>query len=106
MYRFFCGCISYNNWFIQNCADGVDECQPIYVSIQKAKELLETIKIVKKNRDKANEILPTQSGFFFGGTEYDEWYFEALNYTEELLIKLIDFCNRNKEYDMIYQASW
>ena len=24
----------------------------------------------------ANELLPTQSGFFFGGTDYDEMYFE------------------------------
>jgi hypothetical protein len=24
----------------------------------------------------ANELLPTQSGFFFGGTDYNDWYFD------------------------------
>jgi hypothetical protein len=28
-----------------------------------------------KDMELAEELLPTQSGFFFGSTEYDEWYF-------------------------------
>ena len=29
--------------------------------------------------DLAQELLPTQSGFFFGSTDYDEWYFHDVN---------------------------
>lgn len=30
---------------------------------------------VLKNHELAPSLLPTQSGFFFGSTDYDEWYF-------------------------------
>ena len=40
------------------------------------------------------EILPTQSGFFFGSTEYDTWYFhdvrEVYNWVDEVLDNLAD----------------
>jgi hypothetical protein len=28
-----------------------------------------------KNQQNAHELLPTQDGFFFGSTDYDDWYF-------------------------------
>lgn len=28
-----------------------------------------------KDQQKAHELLPTQTGFFFGSTDYDDWYF-------------------------------
>ena len=31
---------------------------------------------VLKDHNKAHELLPTQSGFFFGSTDYDDWYFD------------------------------
>ena len=33
----------------------------------------------------AKELLPTQEGFFFGGTYYDQWYVEDLERTKEIL---------------------
>ena len=41
----------------------------------------------------AEELLPTQEGFFFGGTEYDEWYWNDL----EMTVKGIDAIMRNVE---------
>lgn len=38
----------------------------------------------------ANELLPTHSGFFFGSTEYDQWYWWDVHYTEYKLAKLLD----------------
>jgi hypothetical protein len=35
----------------------------------------------------AKELLPTQAGFFFGSTDYDEYYYEDLVYTRDLLDK-------------------
>lgn len=34
---------------------------------------------------KAKELLPTQSGFFFGSTDYDKWYWRDLEYTMDKL---------------------
>jgi hypothetical protein len=48
-------------------------------------------------------MLPTASGFFFGSTEYDEYYFEELERTERELNELL----RDKTWDYLeYQASW
>jgi hypothetical protein len=38
-------------------------------------DIIDRCERVLKNHDLANELLPTQSGFFFGGTDYDDWYF-------------------------------
>lgn len=57
----------------------------------------------------AAELLPTTSGFFFGSTEYDQWYFEDLKYTVEALEPLIEK-NDQGEYkfdsDLYYRSSW
>lgn len=100
-----------HNWFVHNCGDDVDECQTIYVSLEKAKELLQLCKDVLADHSKAEELLHTQSGFFFGSTEYDDWYFEGLKYTADLLEKVINFVESQEKdfrvyWDIIYEASW
>lgn len=100
-----------HNWFVQKCADGVDECQTIYVSKEELQELLDTCKEVVANSDKAGELLPTSKGFFFGSTNYDEWYFDDLKYTIDLIEKIIDFIDNGEkdeqaDYSVVYEASW
>ncbi len=41
-----------------------------------AKELLDLCNQVLEDHNKAEELLPTMDGFFFGSTDYDAWYFE------------------------------
>lgn len=38
-------------------------------------DIIDRCEQVLKDHNLANELLPTQSGFFFGGTDYDDWYF-------------------------------
>lgn len=60
----------------------------------------------------ASELLPTTSGFFFGGTEYDEWYYRDVEYTEKKLTELIEWeaTTRNErgysEWEFEYCSSW
>ena len=51
----------------------------------------------------AEELLPTSSGFFFGSTEYDQWYWEDLQRTHQELTKLLKGSPHGEFY---YQASW
>jgi hypothetical protein len=51
----------------------------------------------------AASILPTQSGFFFGGTEYDEYYLDATRYTLEQLEPLLA---EEGDGDFTYRSSW
>ena len=96
-----------HNWFVKNVQDGKDECQESYVSREQLTELLNTVKVVLADRSKAEELLPTQSGFFFGGTGYDEWYFAGLGYTRDRLLAILNpHDDRYKSLDIFYHASW
>lgn len=95
-----------HRWFIENCADGVDDCRDIYVGYDQLEDLRDTVQKVLENHDRAPELLPTQEGCFFGGTEYDDWYFDDLDYTLDLCNKVLKFLKENDGYDIYYSASW
>ena len=102
-----------HNWFVNNCGDGEDTCQQMYVSLEKLKELLDACKQVSKDHGLAPVLLPTQSGFFFGSTEYDDWYFDKIEDTIKIIEPVIEFlknikdkCKSNDWWDVVYQASW
>jgi len=60
---------------------------------------------IVKDSSVAERLLPTKSGFFFGGTDYDEYYIEDLKDTVKILeraLNEIDF----KHERLIYSSSW
>jgi hypothetical protein len=92
-----------HGWIVNECADGVDECQRIYVPREKAQELVDYCKLVLAENDKADELLPPVAGFFFGGYEIDEWYLQSIQQTIDIFEPLL----ASDEADRIcYQASW
>lgn len=46
-----------------------------FVTPEDVDDIIDRCERVLKNHSLAHELLPTQSGFFFGGTDYDKWYF-------------------------------
>jgi hypothetical protein len=92
-----------HNWFVENVQNGNDNCGSYYVSRDKLEELLDLCKKVKVDNALAEAYLPSVSGFFFGGTEYDEWYFNDIDNT----IKIIEECLEDKYADDFeYSSSW
>lgn len=55
------------------------------------------------NPSVASALLPTRSGFFFGGTDYDQYYYEDLVYTRDTLTQLLAEPDDGEFY---YQSSW
>ena len=49
-------------------------------------------------------ILPTTSGFFFGSTEYDEWYFKDVEYVRDKFSELLKTINWR--YESLYMHCW
>ena len=95
-------------WFVENLADGVDDCKPVFVSpgdLVKLRELCRSILSEhageQRNR-KAMELLPPHDGFFFGSTKTDDWYYEDLKYTVEVL----DGISADDYDEYVYEASW
>lgn len=105
-----------HQWFVDNVQDGEDNCKEHYVTREDLTNLRSLCREVLTMRDRQNanpdealptadDILPTQPGFFFGSEEYDEYYYEQVQYTFDRLSqilgneKLIDF-------DFAYDSSW
>jgi hypothetical protein len=122
-----------HQWFVENCQDGEDNCQESYVSREKLQGLVDICKQVKESLEKsgkktvkvkvgwqgkkdlfedvevysdtelAEELLPTQPGFFFGGTEYDQWYVQGL---DETINQIEPLLQEEGDGEFYYQASW
>lgn len=95
-----------HNWFIVNCAKGIDDQAPVYVLEDDLKKLLDVCRQVQADNTKANELLPTKSGFFFGGTDYDEYYFRQIAETIGIIEPLLKEIQDAPFVDIEYQASW
>jgi hypothetical protein len=92
-----------HNWFVQECQGGEDECQTVFVGREKLEELRDTCRKVLADTTLADELLPTSSGFFFGSTDYSEWYIEGLTYTADTIDRLLTMPH---EWDFEYSSSW
>lgn len=96
-------------WFVDNCQGGEDDCRDADVSVAKLKELIALCKEVleKKNEAFSEANLPTQSGFFFGDTEYSIYYYSAIEDTINMLTEAIaDVDENDYSIDFIYHSSW
>lgn len=94
-----------HEWFVQNVQNGEDDCRSYYVTEKNLRQLLADIRTVLADTSKAKDTLPTSSGCFFGSEEYDEWYFQDLEYTEKALVKILAMPDFNK-WSFEYQSSW
>ena len=94
---------SVHGWFVNNVQQGEDNCGEYYVSHEKLKELANTCRLAINTKNP--NLIPPQEGFFFGGTDIDEWYWKDLMDTVEQLQRLFD----RPDFDRLsfyYQSSW
>jgi len=109
-----------HSWFVQNCADGEDDCREVNVNDEQLVELLEVLKKVKSVLDKSKleskmladwngelvshlvydkedeikELLSPRQGFFFGSYEIDKYYKSDV---EETIVLLEELMKENEE---------
>jgi hypothetical protein len=91
-----------HRWFVENVQDGDDNCGEYYVSKDSLQELLSLCKQVQADNSLAESLLPAASGFFFGNTEYDEWYFNGIDNTINILTEALE--DETGRY--YYSSSW
>lgn len=124
-----------HSWFVDNVQGGEDDCGYYEVTKEQIEELLtlcrmlmnkaeiettqietlankngEWVKVFETgrvivNKEVASEILPTRGGFFFGKTEYDEWYLRDIEKTIDELEKLLNEFDFDNSY-LVYTSSW
>ena len=96
-----------HSYIVKTFANGIDNCQDIILykeDVEQIKKVLDDV-LEANTEEKAKELLPTQSGFFFGGTDYDEFYFEDVKDAADLMQNLLDNFDFEK-YQLVYRASW
>lgn len=95
-----------HNWFVENVQDGIDDCgYHREVTKEDLEELLDVCHEVLCNPDVAESILPTQGGFFFGSTEYGDWYMSQIQETIEIIEVALNTTDFEKEM-IYYVSSW
>lgn len=122
-----------HKWFVDNIQEGNDDCKSYYLETEDLEKLLEVCEKVKKSSEliektyinddgikvtnkvlkddtMAKKLLPCQSGFFFGSTEYDEWYLKDIEYTINTINEILkeeEELNKVGFYsEFKYRASW
>jgi len=91
-----------HRWFVENVQEGKDDCGEYYVGDNQLQELLDVCKKVEADNSLAESLLPSASGFFFGATNYDEWYFEDVKNT----ISILEDALQSKGGEIYYSSSW
>lgn len=91
-------------WFVNNVQEGKDDCGAYYVSRDQLLELIGLCKQIQADEKLAEELLPSRSGFFFGSTEYDEYYMHDINSTVIQLERALTL--DVKQWSFEYRASW
>ena len=106
-----------HNWFVYNVQNGEDDCREYMVSRQDFENLLEIINLILNAKGTPEEssvikehLSPTE-GFFFGSTQIDEWYWEDLETTKQIVSDVLvemdeDAKNPDSWVDYYYTSSW
>ena len=72
----------------------LENCEHYKLHRSMINDLIDDITTVLSDHSLAKKLLPTEDGFFFGSTEYDDWYFEDLRDAKtqltQLLVKMSD----------------
>lgn len=93
------------SWIVNNTIyEDNWNCEEVELTKETLEKLKADCEIVMDNPSKARTLFPTSSGFFFGSTDYDEWYFNELETTAkeiEIILEETDF-----ENETIYYTEW
>lgn len=94
-----------HNYFVNNCQNGIDDCGTYEVHENVLINLINILEQINTNHALAEELLPCTTGFFFGGTDYDDYYYDQVKYTLDELKKELA---RPDFEDIIYEysSSW
>lgn len=93
--------------FFEKKGFDVSNQTPLVIKKKDAEELLSKCEEVLKDRSKGPELLPTMSGFFFGSTDYDNYYYDDVEAVRDYVKdKLLPEFDTLEEEENIYFEIW
>jgi len=95
-------------WFNKRCVQKhgreMENCEDFEVTKEDLEDLLKDLEAVNNDHSLAGKLLPTASGFFYGSTEYDEWYFEDIERSIRDIKGVLDVHEDGMKY--LYHPWW
>ena len=88
-----------------------ENCSEVVIDKYEVEELIVDCKRVLAAKDTdeaesvANEFLPTEEGFFFGNTDYDEWYFKDVQEVMDKFTEILDTFDFD-ENELVMSCWW
>lgn len=88
-----------------------ENCSEITIDKCEVEELVDDCKRVLAAKDTdeaesvADELLPTEDGYFFGSTDYDEWYFKDVQEVMDKFTEILDTFDFD-ENELIMDCWW
>lgn len=93
--------------FFQFHNPSLDNLDFMIIDKEIAEDLLSRCNKVLENRENAEKFLPTTSGFFFGSTEYDEYYIKDVEAVQDFCKnELIPALDNLKDDEKIMFRMW
>lgn len=89
-------------WMVKNVQNDEDDCGEYIVTEEHLKKLQGDLSSITE--ENAKDVLPVKPGFFFGGTDYDEWYWKEVESLKCTINHLID--QQEREFMYVYSSSW
>lgn len=97
--------------------DYEEDCSYVEIDKEQVEKLVKTCDLVlkckpqkgknltKKAKDEVHTLLPTTDGFFFGNTDYNDWYFEDVKNVKDTFSELLKTFNW-EENALFMLCSW
>lgn len=92
-----------HGWFVKEIQEGTDDCREYSVSVSSLRELLDLVSEALDKKDAT--LIPPVEGFFFGGNEVDEGYWQDLEDTKDQMMRILAIPNIDR-LQFTYQSSW
>ena len=98
------------NWLRRWIVDHTDyandnDCVPFVLTKENVEALIADCEKVIKNKSQAPTIMPTQSGYFFGCTDYDEVYFDEIESVKEQFENVLNETDFEAQ-EIVYYEWW
>ena len=90
-------------WFVDNAQKGVDDCRDAHVTREQLRTLRDLCVETLATRD--SDLLAPRGGFFFGSLTVDEYYWEDIAKTRDILTNALEDPSL-KNCDFYYSSSW
>lgn len=83
--------------------EDIENCKDYSLTVDCVEELIRRCEEVLKDHSVAPILLPTMDGFFFGNTEYSEYYFEDV---KEVLEKMQEVLKELENHKIVVFSIW